>query len=448
MSAYLLATILLAAAPPCGPLDLDTALGLVATQSDEVAIRQAELSSAHADEALARALRIAPIASATVVTGPSPEARGDVTNGSPDSNRSLAGLRPFGRIDVQVVQPLYTWGRLDAASQAARAGIDARESLVQDTTSQVQLRVTQLYWGVSLARRLLAVAEDVKGALAQADEHIREALAAGDEDISPADRYRVDLFRGVVTGRTAEAQKGLELAQVGLAATLGLPAPKLRLKEAPLDPPPAELPDREAVLAASQRQRPDLAALGDAILARDAEVKAEKAAAKPQFFLAAQFTFAYAPNRDAQFNPWVHDPFRDLSLGAVLGFRQDLALPLLSARAQKAMAERATLERQQTGLRRLVEVQVDSALAELKAAQARHAAAQASLGSGKALFRSNGLDFAAGLVDAKTIIESYTLYVESQVAAAQAAYDLVVARARLQQVSGAVPRKGVACELP
>jgi outer membrane protein TolC len=447
MSSFLLATILLAAAPPCGPLDLDTALGLAVTRSDEVAIRQAELSSAHADEALARALRIAPMASATVVTGPSPEARGSVTE-SHDSNRALSGLRPFGRVEVQVVQPLYTWGRLDAASEAARAGIDARELLVQDATSQVQFRVAQLYWGVSLARRLLAVAGDVKSALAEADEHIREALAAGDTDISPADRYRVDLFRGVVNGRTAEAQKGLELAQVGLAATLGLSAPKLRLKEAPLDPPPAELPDRDAVLAAAQRQRPDLAALGDAIQARDAEVKAEQAAAKPQFFIAGQFSYSYAPNRDVQLNPWVHDPFNDLSLGAVLGFRQDLAIPMLSARAHKAMAERATLERQRAGLGRLVEVQVDGALAELKAAHARHAAAQASLGSGKALFRSTGLDFAAGLVDAKTIIESYSLYVESQVSAAQAAYDLVVARARLQQVTGAVPRKGVACELP
>jgi outer membrane protein TolC len=447
MSSYLLATILLAAAPPCGPLDLDTALGLAVTRSDEVGIRQAELSSAHADEALARALRIAPMASATVVTGPSPEARGNVTE-SHDSNRALTGLRPFGRVEVQVVQPLYTWGRLDAASEAARAGIDARELLVQDATSQVQFRVAQLYWGVSLARRLLAVAGDVKSALAEADEHIREALAAGDADISPADRYRVDLFRGVVDGRTAEAQKGLELAQVGLAATLGLSAPKLRLKEAPLDPPAAELPDRDAVLAAAQRQRPDLAALGDAVQARDAEVKAEQAAAKPQFFIAGQFSYSYAPNRDVQLNPWVHDPFNDLSVGAVLGFRQDLAIPVLSARAHKAMAERATLERQRAGLGRLVEVQVDGALAELKAAHARHAAAQASLGSGKALFRSTGLDFAAGLVDAKTIIESYSLYVESQVAAAQAAYDLVVARARLQQVTGAVPRKGVACELP
>jgi outer membrane protein TolC len=446
MSSYLIATILLAAIPPCGPLDLDTALGLAVTRSDEVAIKQAELTSAHADEALARALRIAPSASATVVTGPSPEARGTITD-SPNSNRSLAGLRPFGRIDVQVIQPLYTWGRIDAASEAARAGVDAREFLVQDTTNEVQFRVAQLYWGVSLARRLLAVAEDVKGALAQADEHIRQELARGDTDISLADRYRVELFRGVVNGRTAEAQKGLELAQLGLAATLGLPAPKLRLKEAPLDPTIADLPDRDAVLAAALRQRPDLAALGDAILARDAEVKAEKAAAKPQFFAAAQFTFAYAPNRDVQLNPWVHDPFRDLSLGAVLGFKQDLAIPMLSARAQKAMAERATLERQQAGLIRLVEVQVDGALAELKAAQARHVAMQASLGSGKALFRSTGLDFAAGLEDAKTVISSYTLYVESQVQAAQAAYDLVVARARLQLVTGAAPRKGVACEL-
>lgn len=447
MPTYIVATLILAAVPPCGPLDLDTALGLAASRSDEVAIRQAEVATAQADEALAEALRVVPEASATVLTGPAPEAHGDILH-STTTNRSLYGIRPFARVEIQVLQPIYTWGRIDAASEAAKAGLDARQLLVQDTTAQVQLRVVQLYWGVALAKRLLAIAGDVRGALEQAAQHVQEALARGDEDLSPADRYRVDVFRGVVEGRAAEAQKGLELAQVGLAATLGTDPPRLSLKDAPLDPPPAATPDRAAALAAAERQRPDLRALDDAITARDAEVKAERAAAKPQFFVGGQFVYSYAPNRDIQLNPWVNDPFNTLSLGGVIGFRQDLALPMLSARAQKAQAERAGLARQREGLARLVSVQVDGALAELKAAQARQAAAQGSLGSGKALFRSTGLDFAAGLLEAKSLIDAYTLYVESQVAAAQAAYDLLVARARLAQVTGEAPRKGVQCELP
>ncbi|HVI75235.1 MAG TPA: TolC family protein, partial [Anaeromyxobacteraceae bacterium] len=194
MTTYILTTLLLAAGPPCGPLDLDTALGLAATRSDEVAIKEADVVTAQADEALARALRVLPQVTATVLTGPAPEAHGNVLV-STTTNRSLSGLRPFARVEVQALQPIYTWGRIDAASEAARAGLQARELLVQDTTAQVQLRVVQAWWGIAASKRLLAIAGDVRGALDQAAQHVKEALAQGEENISLADRYRLDLAR-------------------------------------------------------------------------------------------------------------------------------------------------------------------------------------------------------------------------------------------------------------
>jgi outer membrane protein TolC len=441
-----LTTMLLAGAAPCGPLGLDEALALALERSDEVAIKQAELASAKVDQALASALRVLPSASATVVTGPSPEAHGDITR-SEATNRSLSGLRPFGRVDVQLLQPLYTFGRLDAASEAAQAGVVAREQLVQDTQAQVQLRVVQLYWGTALARRFLSLAGEVEKALDEADKRLKEALATNEVDVSPSDKYRLDLFRGIVRGREAEAQKGLELARIGLAATIGIGEKRLELKQEELQPSEGDLPDAAAVVAAAERQRPDLRALGEAIKAREAEVKAARGAMLPQFFVAGQFSYAYAPNRDIQLNPWVHDDFNLLAIGGVIGFKQDLAFPTLSARAEKARAEQETLLTQRAGLVRLVEVQVESGVAEVKAARERFLAARASLGSGKSLFRSVGLDFTAGLTDAKTLIDAYALYVESQVQAAQAAYDLVLARARLAQVAGEPPVKGNRCEL-
>jgi outer membrane protein TolC len=441
----LAAALALAALPPCGPLDLDTAMGLAAQGSDEVAIRQAELAAARSDEALARALRIVPSASATLVVGPSPEARGNVLD-SPNTNRGLTGLRPFGRVDVQVVQPLFTFGRLDAASDAAAAGVKAREGLVQDTVAQVQLRVVQLFWGISLAKRLLTVAGDVDKALDEADRRVARSLAAADGEVTLSDKYKLDLFRGMVRGRKVDAERGLTLARVGLAASIGVAPERLALRETPLDAAEGAPPDRAAALAAAERRRPDLAALDQAIAARDAEVRAEEAAAKPQLFLAGAFSYGYAPNRDIQLNPWVHDDFNLLSLGAVLGIRQDLSFPMLSARAGKARAEKAALERQRAGVARLVQVQVEGALADLEAARGKLAAARATLGAGRALFRSAGLDFGAGLIEARNLIESYGLFVESQVSAAQATYDLLVAEARLAQVTGEKPRGGASCE--
>lgn len=447
MLAALAAILSLGANPPCGELDLGMVLGLAAARSDEVAVRRAELASAGADQALAGALRILPGTSATLLAGPAPRARGDVVS-SPDSNRSLDGLRPFWRVDLQLTQPLYTWGRIDAAAQAADAGARARSRLVESTTGEVQLRVVQLYWGASLARRLLAVAAEVEKALDAAERHVDAALAEGDGQVLLSDRYRVALYRAALQGRVAEARRGLELARAGLAATLGVAPERLALREAPLDPSPGPPPDEPAAFAAAQRQRSDLRALDEAIAARRAEADAERAAMRPQLFLAGTLSYGQAPNRDRQTNPWVRDEFNLLAAGVAVGLRQDLGFPLLQARARKAEAEQSVLERQREALSRAVEVQVAGALADLRGARGRLVAARAALESGRALFRSAGLDFAAGVVEARSLLEGYALYVESQAGAAQAAYDLLVAEARLGQVTGAIPREEVRCQLP
>lgn len=441
--------VFLSAGPRCGPLDVETALALATANGDEVAARRSEQAAAAADLALARAARWIPIGSATFLAGPSPEAHGTVTNPTAGSSRSLVGLSPFGRIDITVVQPLFTWGRLDAAEAAASAGVEARRLLLQDTTSQVQLRVLQLFWGEALARQLLGIAADVEKSLVEVDEKINRAIADGSEEVKPSDRYKLDIYKAELRRRKADAQRGLDSAHAGLAATLAVFPEQLAVQEVPLPSTPTEVPEVAAARNAAERQRPDVAALDQAIAARSAEVKAVEAARLPQLFIGGTFAFSYAPNRDIQTNPWVGDYFNTLGGGVALGIRQDLAFPLLAAQAAKARAERATLERQRAGLGRLVQAQVEGAVADLRAAVEHFQAARSALQTAKTWFRSATLDFAAGVAEAKDLIEAYGAYVESQVIQAQATYELVLGRARLEQVTGAAPRSaGATCTLP
>jgi outer membrane protein TolC len=438
---------LLTAGPTCGPIDLDTAIALATERSDEVAIKRSELATAQADLAMARAARWIPSASATVLTGPVPEAHGTVTNPI-TSNRSFEGWAPFGRVDVTFVQPIFTWGRLDAAQEAAKAGIEARSLLLQDTASQIQLRVVQLYWGTSLARRLLAIAADVEKSLADVDKQIKKSLDEGSSTVAPSDRYKLDLYKALLRRRKADAQKGQELAQAALAATLATEPERFQLQETPLPTPSTDVPDLVASLQNAVHRRPDLAALDQALTARSAEIKAARAAQLPQFFIGGMFAYSYAPNRDIQFNPWAGDFFNTLAFGASLGIRQDLAFPLMHAQADKASAERSTLERQRVALARLVEVQVENAIADLKAISERYQASQNALQTAKSWFRSAGLDFEAGVAEAKDVLESYGAYVENQVEYATATYELIMARARLDQITGAAPvRRQPSCEV-
>jgi outer membrane protein TolC len=443
---------LLTAGPTCGPIDLETAVALATARSDEIAIKRAEVVTAEADKAIARAARWIPSATATVLTGIVPEARGNVNDPNSwqgTSNRSFNGWGPFGRIDVNFIQPLYTWGRLDAAEAAAKAGIEARTLLLQDTTSAVQFRVVQLYWGTALARKLLGIAGEVEKALPDIEKRVKAALEQGSASVAPADQYKVELYKNMVRRRKAEAVKGRDLAQAAIAATLATAPERLELMDVPLPAPPTDVPDLPTALKDAVRRRSDLAALGQAINARSAEIEAARGAQLPQIFLGGLFAYSYAPNRDIQTNPWVGDFFNTLSFGASIGIRQDLAFPLLISQKRKVEAQREELERQKVGLARLVEVQVESAIAELRAVVERYEATRASMQTSRTWFRSATLDFEAGVNEAKDVLEAYAIWLETQVDNATAAYDLLVARAKLDQVTGAAPVRGQpSCELP
>jgi outer membrane protein TolC len=433
---------------PCGPLDLPTAISLAGSRSDEVAIKQSAVAVADTDRALARAAYILPQASAQLIFGPAPGAKGNAAAPLPNgegyvttyvtgSNRGLTDVGAFGRIDIQGVQPLWTWGALQAGSKAAEAGYRAHEYDLADTLSQVQLRVIQLYWSDGLARRFLAIAADVETQLKDVDARIDKALKEETGEVSPSDRFQVALFRSDLHAREADAQRGEELARIGLAATLGLSPDQLLLKEVDLTAAEQAVPSEEEGLSLALSNRPDLLALGQAIEARKNDARAKEAMLLPQVFIAGEFSYGYAPNRTIISNPWLSDPFNTLTVGAILGLREDLAIALNLGYAEKAHAQVREIERQRAGLTRLIQTQVASAVADVRAATARAKATRDGLQAGRSWFRAATIDFGAGVLDAHDLLSAYRGYVESQVAQAQSVYDLLVARARYDQIIAA-----------
>lgn len=432
----------LASSSPCGPLNLPTTLSLSRLRSDEVAIKNAEVLAAQADRAIARAIGILPGSSATVIAGPAPSAHGNQIQ-SLETNRSLRNFEPFIRTEVSLFQPLWTWGQLTAAKSAAEAGVRGKTLLVEDTAHQVEARVLQLYWGAALARRLLGLAGEVEGALRDVEKRIAESLAAGDGQVTQEDKFRVAVFRGELEQRRSEAQKGLQLARIGIAATLAIDEGDLQLEDEGL---PSQLdlkvPDRNAAWQDAESLRPDLLALDQGIAALEAQAKAARAAELPQVFAAGTFTYSYAGNRDIQTNAWINDYFNTLSIGIGLVARQNLSFPTLSAQAQKMDAELAIARRQRQGLVRLVRAQVEQSIAELTSASAKARAAQASVSAGRSWFRTAGLNFGIGVTDAKALMESYTGYIKTQLDSAQATYDLLLAKGRMDQLTGKALSKG------
>jgi outer membrane protein, multidrug efflux system len=449
------------AAPTCGPLDLQTAQALAFARSDEVGIKRSELAAAEADKAVAFAIKFLPEFYANIPLGVVPGARlktqpdgtkdrNDITAIESGSNRGITDLGPFIRVEVNALQPLWTWGKLQAASDAAAAGAQARHYLVDDTANAIRTRVLQLVMGIRLTTRLLAIGADVQSALRQADERVQKSLKANDGEITPEDRYRIEIFRSQLTQRIADGERALRIARVGLAATLALEPDQLQLRDDPLpDTAQIKAPDLAAALADSERQRPDLKALDNGIVAKEADVKASRADLFPQLGIVGQFAWSRAPGRDTITNPYVGDYTNALTIGAFLGIRQNLSFWTVITQTNKKEAELATLRKQRVGAVRAIHVEVETAVAELNAAITKREAAAKAVAAGRSWFRSATLNFGVGVADARDLIDAYRGYAEAQYGDAQATFDLLAAQARLAQVTGRVPpTPELNCQMP
>jgi len=442
--ALLLASFLAVDGPHCGPLDLATAQALAIARSDEVAIQKAQVLGAKADVAVATSISFVPEFGLLFLGGVVPGARlgpdagpNDITDISKGSNRGLSNIGVFGRVEVNVLQPIYTFGRLSDAQDAARAGLGAREFQVQDKVNAVRQQTLQLVMAATLTRRLLGIVADVEAALKEVDAKMTKSLKDNDGDVSTDDRYRLELFKSELLQKKADAIRAERLARAALSTLMVIPEADLHLKEDPFpDPADIEAPDILAVRIEAEQDRPDIRALDKAIEAKRAEVHASWAEQWPQFFIAGQFAYSRAPGRDTVTNPYVGDYFNALSLYAAIGFRQNLSFYTLKAREDKAEAELNTLLRQRQGAAHGVDLEVEQAHADLVAAISKRKAAHAALASGKSWFRSAGLNFAVGVGDATGVVDAYRGYATSQLNEAQATYDVIVAQGRLNQAMG------------
>lgn len=460
----LVATALFAltvAAPTCGPLDLQTALALALARSDEVGIKRSEAAAAEADKAVALAVWFLPEFYANVPVGVVPGAalktqadgtkdRNNISAIESGSNRGLTDLGAFVRVEVNALQPLWTWGRLKAARDAAEAGAQARGYLVDDTANAIRTRVLQLVMGIRLTTRLLAIGADVQGALKEADVRVQKSLKANDGEISPEDRYRIEIFRSQLTQRIADGERALRVARVGLAATLAMEPNQLQLRDDPLpDTSKIQAPDLEAAVGDATRMRPDLKALDSGILAKEADVRASRAELFPQVGLLGQFAYSRAAGRDTINNPYVGDYFNALTIGAALGIRQNLSFWNVIARTNKKEAELDTLRKQRAGAVRGIRVEVETAAADLTAAITKREASAKAVAAGRSWFRSATLNFGVGVADARDLIDAYRGYAEAQYGDAQATFDLLAAEARLEQVTGRMPpTPELNCQMP
>ncbi len=372
-----------------------------------LSVQKAELDY---QEAVAAA--VLPKFELTNMWGLLPRARARYTeNGvltSPDTSTGLSDLRPFTQLDVEMVQPLYTFGKLKNLRQAAASGIEVSEAQIEKRKEEVRLLVRKFYWGIVLGNELLHVLEDVRHRMDEAEEKINEKLDEGSEEVSQNDLFKLQIFRYQVEKQYRSIVENLQIATTSLLATMGMDRDRpFRPRTRYLEPVPFVPDSVDYYVQLALQRHPDLTGLQAGLSASRALIGVSRSEYYPQFFLAGGLKFNYAPGRDDPKNPWVYNPTNYFRPGVLLGLKMNLNFRQTRHKVQKAETRYRSLVIKKSLLAQKLAIDVRKKYLEVMNAQADIDESNRALKASENWLRSVSMSFDLSLAEVKELIDAY-----------------------------------------
>lgn len=427
-------------------LDLKASVAQALEAHPDLGPARARLRAADADIQKARAGRF-PTGEVIDAFGVAPDARlGEVPPGlpqelapvlSPSSQFDFSNIVPFNRLEVEVRQPLYTFGKISTGIEAAQAGRVAREAELGRTREDVVLELKRIWWGHKLARESLELTDELVKTFEEALEKAEERLRAGEPGVTQPDVLKLRLALSETKRNRARLKKEVTLSLEGYRRAIGKPP------DAPFAPDdgkltPIEIAELEGLppVEAVVEQRPAFKAAQAGVLAQEQKVQVERLGYLPDLFVAGIFRWAIAPGRADIDNPFLVDEFNYLVGGAYLGLRAELdpwgVAARVAAEEAKLSEMRAELEAARLGL----PLEVRKARLEFDSAKETLELARGARRAGRALALTTVANFGLGIGDADEVLEAVGFFGRADAAWLQAVHDYNLAVAELSRVMG------------
>jgi len=404
---------------------------------------QIKISQAKLDEVKANQL---PQIEFVDILGPSPGAKlgdksfNEATNPgftASCTQRTPCGIGVFDRVDIKLIQPLYTFGKITSGKEAAAGGVKVDEARADQKTSDIILKVHEYYYGLLLARELKILVLDVKEKLDSAKEKTEKLIAEDSKYVDEMDLLKLKTFGGVVERYLNEADKSIDLARHALGMTIGLEkTDEFEIADQHLKPVSRPLFDLDTYIQKARLFRPEFIQLREGLRARQALIQVAKSDYYPTFFAAGYLAYAAASNRDDLKNPYVFDPFQTSIAAVVLGLKWDINFGITSSKVQSARAEHEKLLQTEAFAEAGIPLQVRKAYLEVVEANKNIKATEESYTSARKWLVSAVANFDLGIGEAKEIFDSLRAYAENRAENYKSVYNYNLALANLDHMTG------------
>ena len=416
-------------------LSLNESLALAVQNSPQIKEEQFGVLKRQSQRAQADAARFAQL-EVTGVIGPSPRARGNQVN-SPDSQTDPAITGAFGLATLNLVQPLYTFGKIDSLRKAAAHGITVSQAQVEERATKVAMLVYEAYYGHLLAVSLENLGLEVGDQLSSSLDKVRRQLEAGAPGVDNVDAFKLQTFQGELEKQLNDIREGKELALAGLRTLLFLdPMEPIELADKVLEPQVREHGSLEQYLADANQMRPEFTQAREGVKAYEKLVDAAKADYYPVLFFGVFGSAAGATNRDRITNPFVYDRLNSTAIAPVLGVQWKFNLGITAGKVEEAEAELGKIQQKQALAEQGIPFQVRQAYLEVQQHQANIEATRKGFRSGRQWLVAAVSNFDLGVGPGKDVADAAVAYAKLRAEYFQAVYNYNLGLAKLDHVAG------------
>lgn len=425
-------------------LDLQALARLALDNNKKIKIDVARIQQAEALLSFATAQAYPVVGARLLFGGPVSEAKTSIRNDvSSVTAASLENDTDFGALGVTLrlqgtgYVPVFTFGKLSKATDAAKSLVFASQAAVGITEGEVVVNVHRAYWGYQLADRFVRSLTEGEEILAKVIEKVNELLEADSGQVTENDRLRLVHAQATLRVRMAEAKDGRELALTALKLLIGRDmALPISVAPADIEVLPEAPPTLARALDDALHHRPELRALARVVDAHQSFLGYRQRALLPDIFVAGFLEMAVTSNATDQTNPFIYDRFNYFDAGIAVGMQFQLDVFHKLAEIEQASADLAVRSAESAAATEAIELEVRKLHRDVSGGFEKLDPAEKAFRAARAWLTASVLAYDLGTGNAGELIDAFLARATSEGDLRRTQYELHLGRADLARASG------------
>ena len=346
------------------------------------------------------------------MVAPTATAKGSPLNANPGySSGTLKGVTDWEIGTLQVIQPLYTFGKLDAYGRAATAGIEVAEARRESKRMSTALLITEAYQGYLLADTAVYITDDIDGIVTKAIRQTEAMLEDDSDEVQPTDLMKLKNARGLVLKNKYEAEQGKIIAASALRVLTGHDVVPEESQLGYMEMPAHSLQEWVGI---AKSDRPEYREAAQGLIAMQALVEAKRAEAYPDIFMIGLLSAAHSSGRDRIVDPFIRDDFNHFYGTIGIGMRWKFDLALNDAKVAQAQAEKEAVVAKKRYADEMIPLQVEKDYREMMSLRMQTDALNDAARAGRQWLISAASTYDLGVGEAREIFEALAGYATAE----------------------------------